>query len=124
MVNTVKPSTITDSQRKLHFALINDIRKSGKDLIVSLNGVLIPVPLYAITTDEAYNLLKQLDLDYPRKKGKPESMARGKISTKDMASHTEWLRVSAQECGIKLPFYEAELKRLSNFSHQDTIIHE
>lgn len=119
-MKSTKPNTITDQQRRLYFAILRDIRESGRDLIVSLNGKIVPMPIYTLSTENAKELLKMLDLNYPKTKGKPESMARGQISTKDMNDHIRWLETTAIESNMTIGHYQAEMERLSNFSQIET----
>lgn len=120
-MKSVPANTITNQQRKLLFAIIKDLRSVKRDLIIPINGILTPLPLYTLDTETARNLLKLVDLDYPRdKRGHPASQAAGEISTKDMTEHIKRLEVWAIESQIPLRHYEAEMERLSNFSQIET----
>lgn len=120
-MQSTSQNKITHNQRKLYFAVVTDIMKSKRDLIISLNGILTPLPIYTLPLEKARTLLKAVDLDFEQIDGKDASMAAGQISTTGMANHIRFLEQSALESGIKLHHYEKELERLSNFSNKDTV---
>lgn len=117
----MKPNTITRQQQKLYHAIIRDIHNAKKDLIVSLEGKIAPIPVYALAIEPMRLMLKCLDLDYPKdKKGEPAGTSYGQISTTDMGNHIRWLEQAALESHIGLKHYEEEMRRQQNSYIRET----
>jgi hypothetical protein len=110
-------NTISHPQRKLYRAILRDIQNSKRDFIVNLGGAITALPLYKLPQESIHDLLKHMNLDYPRdKQGKVASTAAGQISSKHMTDHIKWLELCCIESHIEMLHYEEETKRLMNLS--------
>ena len=90
-------------------AVLTPLRNSGA--ILQFDDFNFKFRASGITVDSFRNLLKHLDLNYPRDQdGKPLSYT--KLDSKQMSDHVMWIEFIASNSGYTLPYIEAEWNRL------------
>jgi hypothetical protein len=100
---------ISSNFNRFVFAVLKDLRRQCKILKIDEPRALLPISL--IDSESLRNLLKYLDLNYPRDdKGIPLSYT--KLDSKQMNEHVNWIEKQAGLSGVELSHITREWERI------------
>ena len=91
--------------------VLEDLRQPN--IILKFEEVGFKFRTSQISKESMRNLLKYLDLDYPRD-DRNEPLSYTKLTSKEMSNHIKWIELKAMESGHEMLYITQEWERLLN----------